>query len=381
MKTADLIPFILLELTDGDKYGFELIKAIETKSNGKILIKQPTLYTVLKKLEKSKFISSYWEDSEIGGKRHYYKLTENGKLQVSTLPSYDFLMKNALSEDNEENEEVEVEPNTKVSEESSNFSILDQLSAEPKETVLPTDEVFEEDCLDNKTEYDINLSNTDILKNDTQTAKENFAENTDIKTFTKNINSQPAIKEVHAKESSINILELPDLKITSNNEPIKFVDYTDFKKDENYKRSKRTAKALMLKSFLTSVYIALILAMCGVITTFSGKSPLYYSFLIISILFALFYPIIISLNFEKLRLKYQNEPYINSVKKQLIVALCIIFAIMLICIFVNIALGQNSIFLILSFSNFENIYAPLLYTSSLFFDILIGSILFKKSKN
>ena len=71
MKTADLIPLILIELAGGDKYGFELTKAIEDKSNQQIQIKQPTLYTVLKKLEKSKFISSYWEDSEIGGKRHY----------------------------------------------------------------------------------------------------------------------------------------------------------------------------------------------------------------------------------------------------------------------------------------------------------------------
>ena len=31
---------------------FELTKDIETKSNGRIVIKQPTLYTVLKKLEK-----------------------------------------------------------------------------------------------------------------------------------------------------------------------------------------------------------------------------------------------------------------------------------------------------------------------------------------
>ena len=78
MKTADLIPLILLELNECDKYGFELTKSIENKSHGKIIIKQPTLYTILKKLEKTKFITSYWQDSEIGGKRHYYKITDNG---------------------------------------------------------------------------------------------------------------------------------------------------------------------------------------------------------------------------------------------------------------------------------------------------------------
>ncbi len=99
MKTAELIPIILLELSDGAKYGIELTKSIETKSNGKVVIKQPTLYTILKKLEKSKFISSYWEDSEIGGKRHYYKLTQYGNNQVSTLPSFSVLLENALKDD------------------------------------------------------------------------------------------------------------------------------------------------------------------------------------------------------------------------------------------------------------------------------------------
>ncbi len=50
MRTVDLIPFILIELKDGDKYGIELSKNIESKFNGEIEIKQPTLYTVLKKL-------------------------------------------------------------------------------------------------------------------------------------------------------------------------------------------------------------------------------------------------------------------------------------------------------------------------------------------
>ena len=46
MKTTDLIPLILYELGEGDKYGFELSKSIENLSNGKIVIKQATLYTI-----------------------------------------------------------------------------------------------------------------------------------------------------------------------------------------------------------------------------------------------------------------------------------------------------------------------------------------------
>jgi DNA-binding PadR family transcriptional regulator len=40
MKTADLIPFILIELNEKDKYGFELTKSIESKSLVLLLVLQ-----------------------------------------------------------------------------------------------------------------------------------------------------------------------------------------------------------------------------------------------------------------------------------------------------------------------------------------------------
>lgn len=71
---------ILNILGEGDKYGYEICKEVEVKSNGAYELKQPTLYSCLKRLESQGLISSYWEDSDIGGKRHYYKLTEDGQL-------------------------------------------------------------------------------------------------------------------------------------------------------------------------------------------------------------------------------------------------------------------------------------------------------------
>ncbi len=98
MKTTDLIPLVLYQLVDGDKYGYEIVKQIEDSSNGRISIKQPTLYSVLKKLEHGRIISSYWQDSEIGGKRHYYKLTDNGRAQLDTYPSFEQLIKDACED-------------------------------------------------------------------------------------------------------------------------------------------------------------------------------------------------------------------------------------------------------------------------------------------
>lgn len=70
---------ILMCLTDADMYGYEIINAVYSKTNGKVSIKQPSLYSSLKRMEEQSLISSYWRDSEIGGRRHYYHLTDLGK--------------------------------------------------------------------------------------------------------------------------------------------------------------------------------------------------------------------------------------------------------------------------------------------------------------
>ncbi|MBQ4542127.1 MAG: helix-turn-helix transcriptional regulator [Clostridia bacterium] len=70
---------ILKTMLNEDKYGLDIIKEVGEKSSGTYELKQPTLYSCLKRLENQELISSYWLDSDIGGRRHYYKLTEKGK--------------------------------------------------------------------------------------------------------------------------------------------------------------------------------------------------------------------------------------------------------------------------------------------------------------
>ena len=70
---------ILRSLYDGDKYGYEIIAEIEHKSHGQYSLKQPSLYSALKRLEKDGYITSYWGGSVSGGRRKYFSLTDEGK--------------------------------------------------------------------------------------------------------------------------------------------------------------------------------------------------------------------------------------------------------------------------------------------------------------
>ena len=58
---------LLGALASGDKYGAQLLA--ELQKDNEITIKQPTLYSTLSRMEKQGLISSYWRDSDIGGKR------------------------------------------------------------------------------------------------------------------------------------------------------------------------------------------------------------------------------------------------------------------------------------------------------------------------
>lgn len=70
---------ILRALSEGDRYGYQIIKEIEQKSNGQYTLKQPTLYSCLKRLEKQELITSFWGQITHGGRRRYYKLTDKGR--------------------------------------------------------------------------------------------------------------------------------------------------------------------------------------------------------------------------------------------------------------------------------------------------------------
>ena len=71
---------ILSLLHTKDMYGYEVAKLVREKSKEQFELKEGTLYLSLKRLEKNKWIESYWGDEQgPGGRRKYYKLTSLGE--------------------------------------------------------------------------------------------------------------------------------------------------------------------------------------------------------------------------------------------------------------------------------------------------------------
>jgi len=70
---------ILGLLMDGDKYGYEITKLVHEHSQKLYELKEATMYSSLKRLEKDAHITSYWGDETQGGRRKYFRITEKGR--------------------------------------------------------------------------------------------------------------------------------------------------------------------------------------------------------------------------------------------------------------------------------------------------------------
>lgn len=69
---------ILAQLKEGDSYGYELNKRIQSITDSEFELKEATLYTAFRRLEDDAYIISYWGDENVGARRRYYTITEKG---------------------------------------------------------------------------------------------------------------------------------------------------------------------------------------------------------------------------------------------------------------------------------------------------------------
>lgn len=72
---------LLTVLSRKEMYGYELIKEIESSSDGVFLMKEGTLYPILHTLEAEGWLDAYWSEHD-GRKRKYYRITDRGREQI-----------------------------------------------------------------------------------------------------------------------------------------------------------------------------------------------------------------------------------------------------------------------------------------------------------
>lgn len=438
MKTTDLIPIILYQLIDGDRYGYEIVKQVEDISSGNIVIKQPTLYSVLKKLEQGRFITSYWQDSEIGGKRHYYKLTDNGRAQLSTYPPLETLISDVLAEDGvvvptsnvstpkpqksqsqPQANTVEIEPidilNNDVEEIQPitidlssptgikmdvNYNLPQQEEVEIDLTSPINTTPIDESAITNTTSINI-FEVIEPQKSQSSTSSNVFDAIEPI------IDTKPdsifdAVEVATPNEFTVSDVDLPksedqynaiskevtdDIKTDFNIAPttidiekVPFLNYIDFSKDEETIKRKKSIANHIKKMALTVTSLLLLLILSIVVCSKYSFSKVYCVSAIIAVAVIIIYPINLLTKLSKIRLKYCSSPFKYSLSRDFFIKLSLFLSLVVVVFAYNISYA-TTVAEIFKMDNFANFVAPIMLGATIMLDFVFGLILYKQYTN
>ena len=80
---ASSTPMVLAILAEADSYGYAIIQRVRELSGGRLEWTDGMLYPVLHRLERLGHVKARWEIAESGRRRKYYRITSQGRKQLS----------------------------------------------------------------------------------------------------------------------------------------------------------------------------------------------------------------------------------------------------------------------------------------------------------
>lgn len=83
LMAASSTPIVLAILAEGDSYGYAILKRVRELSRGRMEWTDGMLYPVLHRLERLGHIQARWEVAETGRDRKYYRITPQGRRQLT----------------------------------------------------------------------------------------------------------------------------------------------------------------------------------------------------------------------------------------------------------------------------------------------------------
>ena len=76
---ATSVMIVLSILKKEDSYGFGMVQHMKEATDGKILLREASIYPVMKKLEKKGMVKSYWKLEGDERPRRYFKILPAGE--------------------------------------------------------------------------------------------------------------------------------------------------------------------------------------------------------------------------------------------------------------------------------------------------------------
>ena len=83
LMAASSTPIVLAILAEDDSYGYAIIRRVRELSGGRVEWTDGMLYPVLHRLERLGHVEARWEVAESGRRRKYYRITSQGRTQLT----------------------------------------------------------------------------------------------------------------------------------------------------------------------------------------------------------------------------------------------------------------------------------------------------------
>ena len=83
LVAASATPLVLAILSEGESYGYAIIKRVAELSGGELQWTDGMIYPLLHRLERNGFVKAVWGKSETGRRRKYYRLTRAGAAHLA----------------------------------------------------------------------------------------------------------------------------------------------------------------------------------------------------------------------------------------------------------------------------------------------------------
>ena len=84
LVAASATPLVLAILAEDENYGYAILKRVSELSGGQLRWTDGMLYPVLHRLERTGCVQATWRTSESGRRRKYYRITKQGRAQLTT---------------------------------------------------------------------------------------------------------------------------------------------------------------------------------------------------------------------------------------------------------------------------------------------------------
>ena len=84
LVAASATPLVLAILSEGESYGYAILKRVDELSGGELQWTDGMLYPVLHRLERNGYVKASWGKAESGRRRKYYRLTDRGSEEMAS---------------------------------------------------------------------------------------------------------------------------------------------------------------------------------------------------------------------------------------------------------------------------------------------------------